>query len=207
MITPHLIPAKKPSLLHYPVKKHKRHTGSCIQSTALVFTTWANYIRGLNIETRTAGLEFRESRKAAAQTRIPTTSNNGPSLHFCLRVKLLTVFFSAQRRSTEMWMNIFWVLMTVKQLDISPTPGVTSRRSPLLQHGFKKVRVNGEAINRTDRTEMESRADCMCCVHDPTWARKYETYTVPYFTYCTSPVIQQHNLFNNSCRYPSYLTQ
>lgn len=65
-------------------------------------------------------------------------------------------------------MKMFWVLLTVEQLGISPTPWVKSRRSPLLQHGFKKVRVNGEAINRTDRTEMESRADCICCVHDPT---------------------------------------
>lgn len=171
-----------------------------------MFARRANYIRGLNTETQTAGLEFRDSRKAAAQTRIPTTSDNGSSVRLSLRVKLLTVFFSAPRRSTEMWMKIFCVLMTVKQLDISPIPGVKSRRSPLLQHGFKKVRVNGEAINSTDQTEMESRADCVCCVHDPTWARKCDTYTVQYFTYCTSPVIQQHKLLDNSCRYHSYFS-
>lgn len=78
-------------------------------------------------------------------------------------------------------MKILWVLMKVRGLDISPTPGVKSRRSPLLQHGFKKVRVAGEAINRTDRTEMESRADCICCVHDPTLSSEIRGMHRPVF--------------------------
>lgn len=130
-------------------------------------TKWANYIRGLGIQTRTAGLEFRESLKAAAEPRTPTTSDTGLGLLLPAGWATHRFFFSAQRRSAETWIKIFWVLLKGKELFLSPILGVKSRRSPFLQHGCKKVRVDGEAINRTDRTEMESWADCFCRVHDP----------------------------------------
>lgn len=135
----------------------------CVKSHMLVFQICHKYNRGL---AQAAGFEFHESRRAASQLRVDGSRQRPGFASTCETTYLRFLLFLFGTQATgpckSMSSEFYWTVVHFIKCRCSGS----DRGAPhFFGPGIKRSEWTA-AINRTDRSEMESWADVCCCLQD-----------------------------------------